>query len=374
MKKLIFILVIFICSNFVKATVQAPDYLHFENKKLKLHVGWVHSFSTLEAYYFQNNLDYPFEWLLNTGNYRGHVAIWEITDNKLYLKEIQIWNKETETWNGIVPKEYNIKSKKDNSNQDNYVFADWFSGIIACQEEDEDEYSYYFHIRYGEVLNTQILYEDYYDEDFEKVNGVLEKDTSNHELMNKYFMSRLIKNYDSYYLWLGVEDDEISMNNKHGRFKNEKNPSPFLELYSHEYIKFPYNWENFEKNGVPHCKWNIIDNKIYLEEIQLYSCVSFDDIEKTNINLEVIFNEKIANNKVFAYWLNGIYTIEYGTEKENINFPQLKELIPTEYTYLRIKNGIILESYAVPSDFNFVDIPENTDPGLKQILDELDNN
>ena len=290
MKRLILILMTLICSNFIKATEQMPDYLYFGNKKLILHTGWGHP-SPLQTYYYQNNLDYPFQ-VLSTANYRGHVAIWEITDGKLYLKEIQIRK------DSFAPTKYNVKSQKADFNQDNSVFADWFSGVISCRDKN----SYYFHIRYGEVIDTQILSE----KDYKKIRGISKKDTSNHELMNKYFMLLLNQNYISYYFRLN-EDDEISMNDKQGRFNNRIGYSPLLEFYSNDHMQWAYNWENFEKNGAPHCKWIIMGDEIYLEDIQLYSGSGFYEIEKDSVNLEDIFNENIANNKVFADWLNGIY-------------------------------------------------------------------
>jgi len=63
--------------------------------------------------------------------------------------------------------------------------------------------------------------------------------------------------------------------------------------------------------------------------------------------------------------------IKYGTEKEDSIFPAFKEFTPTEYAYLRVRKGVIQELYTVPSDFDFKNIPENTESGLKQILDEL---
>ena len=88
MRKQYFIYVFLICSNMIYATKQVPDYLNYKNKKLTLNTGWGHP-SPLQAYYYQNNLEYPFTWS-STANYRGHIAIWEISDNKLFLKEIQI--------------------------------------------------------------------------------------------------------------------------------------------------------------------------------------------------------------------------------------------------------------------------------------------
>ena len=355
MKNVLFILIILACSNFAMATEQMPDYLYYENKKLALHTGWGHP-SPLQTYYSQNNLDYPFA-MLSTANYRGHVAIWKIVDNKLYLKEIKI-REELYT-----PKEYNISSKADSLNRNNSVFADWFSGMITCREKEN---SYYFYVRYGEVLNIQILSK----KDYKKISKITEKDTSNHKLMDKYYMLVLNDNYISYYFRLNEEDD-IIINSKKGRFTAVSGYSPILEFFSNDHMKWPYNWENFEKNGAPNCRWSVSDNNIYLDEIYLHSGTGFYEIRKDSIKLEDIFSYEVSNNTVFASWLNGVYTIKHGAEKEDPIFPALKKFTPTEFVYLRIENGVIIESYTVPGSFDFRDISEDIEPGLKRILDEL---
>jgi len=370
MRKIIIVLIAMICSNLVKATEQAPDYLYYNGKKLTLYTGWGHP-SPLQTYFYQNDMEYPFI-VLSTGNYRGHVAIWEIIDDKLYLKEITIetfsaeedeegFVQFTDETYSFLPKEYHVKSKNEESNKDDAVFADWFSGMITCRD---DEILYYFYVRYGEVKNIQTLSE----KDYKNIREISEKDTSNNELMDKYSMLVLNNNYISYYFRL-YENDEIFLNDKSGHFKNKRGHSPLLEFYSNDHMKFPYNWENSEKNGAPNCKWSIIDNKIYLEEVQLFSGLGFYEIEKDSIDLDILFEDNIVNNKVFANWLNGVYLIEYGIEKEH-EFGY-KEFTATEYVYLRIKGGVIQELYTVPSDFNFRNIPEETDPKLKRIIDEF---
>ena len=348
MKKVIFFLSIVFCSNFVTATNQHPDYLYYKNKKLDLYIGWGHP-SPLQTYYSQNNLKYPFV-SLSTANYRGHIAIWEIIDDKLYLKKITIEN------DSFAPQKYNVKAKNDTLNRDSSVFADWFSGVIDCSG---DKNSYYFYVKYGEVKNIQILLE----EDYKKIR---EKDTSNQELMAKYAMFVLNQNYIAYYFRLHKKD-EIFLNDKKGRFENKKGYSPLLEFYSNDHLKFPYNWENVEKNGAPNCKWIVIDSSVYLEKVQLYSGLGFYEIEIDSVNLDVLFGDSISNNRVFANWLNGVYRIEYGVEKEHTS--GYKEFSPTEYVYLRIKNGLIQELYTIPSNF-LRNMPTEIDPELKRILNE----
>lgn len=355
MKKLLIALIVLTYSNLVGATEQMPDYLYYNGKKLTMDTGWGHP-SPLQTYYYQNNLDYPFE-MLSTANYRGHVATWEAIEDKLYLKEIQIED------SIFTPQKYYVRSKDKNMNKGNSVFADWFSGVIASQDEEE---SYYFYVRYGEIKDVQVLTE----KDYKKIQNISQKDTANHELMYKYSMLVLNHNYISYYFRLN-EKDNILINGQNCLFRNKMGYSPLLEFYSNDHMKFPYNWERFEKNGAPNCKWSVIENKIFLDEVKLYSGTGFYEIEKDSVELGELFDENIVNNKVFADWLNGVYVVVYGVEKADAVFPEYKEFTPTEYLYLRVKDGVIEESYTVPGDFDFRNIPEDTDPKLKQILNEF---
>ena len=355
MKKVIVILIFLTCSNLVKATEQMPDYLYYNGKKLTLHTSWGHP-SPLQTYYYQNNLEYPFSFW-STANYRGHIATWEIVDDKLFLKEIAVRD------SVFVPQKYGLKSQNEEYNSGHSVFADWFSGMITCQEKKN---SYFFYVRYGEVKTSDTFSE----KDFKKISKISAKDTTNHELMKKYFTLVLNDNYISYYFRLN-EEDNVFINGQKGRFTNKMSNSPLLEFYSNDHMRFPYNWENFEKNGAPNCTWSVVDNKVYLDQVQLYSGTSFFEMRKDSVDLKDLFEDNIVNNQVFADWLNGVYVIKYGTEKQDAIFPAFKEFTPTEYAYLRIKDGVIEELYTVPSDFNFRNIPENTDPKLKQILDEF---
>ena len=291
MKKVIIILLLILtCSNFIKATEQTPDYLYYQNKKLTLYTNWAYP-SPLQTYYQQNNLDYPFQFG-STANYRGHIATWEIIENKLYLKEIKVGD------NTSTPQQYNINSKNKKTNRNNAVFADWFSGMITSYSGNQ---SYYFYVRNGIVKDSEIITEN----DFKLINGITKKSFTDYELMNKFVMLVLNQNYISYYFRLN-EEDNISINGQKGCFNNKLGHSPLLEFYSNDHMKFPYNWENLDKSGAPNCSWSVVNNRIYLDKVQLYSGTGFYEIKKDNVELKSLFNEKVQSNKVFADWLNGV--------------------------------------------------------------------
>lgn len=344
-----------ICIHSVRATEQMPDYLYYKGKKLTLHTGWGHP-SPLETYYSQNNIKYPFT-MLHTANYRGHVAIWEIKDEKLFLKEIQIEDKK------YNPSEFNVRSKTDAAANKSNIFADWFSGIISCQDKKE---SYYFHVRNGVLVNTQILRK----KDYNRIENISEKDSSNTKLMEKYLILVLNRNYIAYYFRLHG-NDTIIYDDKGGYFTGNSGLSPLLLYYSNDHMKWLFNWENFEKNGAPNCKWIIEDNKLYLLEIYLHSGTGFFSIDKDSVDLEIIFNDKVKNKKVFGDWISGIYVISHGENVEDEYLSGYYTFKPSAYTYMRISNGIVGEMYTVSSDFDFRNMPADTEPGLKKMIEEI---
>lgn len=365
MKQLIITYILSIMAFSAQATEQMPDILFYNGKELSLHTGWGHP-SPLQTYYSQNNIKYPFQ-MWHTANYRGHIAVWKIENDKFYITEVQIEERKGKAGNfrtemkKYKPAHFNIKSQSDSLSKDNKVFADWFSGVLSCFGKKD---SYYFYVKRGNVVDVQIITE----KDYKKIQKISEKDTSNIELMNKYKMLFLNRNYIAYYYRLN-EKDSITFNSKGGYLSRRAEGSPLLAYYSNDHTKWPYNWENHEKTGAPNCKWIIEDSKIYLTTIQLYSGTGFYEIDKDNIKLEDIFAKEVVNKKVLGEWISGIYTVEHGKEVES-EFGY-KRFEPFEYTFLRIKNGIVIEKYTVSKDFDFKKIPDDASPGLKKIIEEL---
>jgi len=91
--------------------------------------------------------------------------------------------------------------------------------------------------------------------------------------------------------------------------------------------------------------------------------------KKLQVGLTELFNDKITNKKVLGSWLSGIYTVQHGEEIEK-DFGY-KEFELSEYTFLRIDKGLIVEKYTVSKDFDLKNIPDDASPGLKKIIEEL---
>ncbi|NDV67365.1 hypothetical protein [Dysgonomonas sp. 25] len=355
MKKIILSIILLSCFLFANATEQVPDQLLLNDKKLSLYTGWGHP-SPLETYFQQKDIKSPFA-MLSTANYRGHIATWEIKDNKFFLKEIKVRN------DVYKPEKYDIKSKSDTTILDGKVFADWFCGVLQCFTDKD---SYYFYIRYGEVIDEQVITK----KDYKKIQNITEKDTTNHELMRKYSMLYLNQNYIAYYFRLSSED-QITNGDKSGRFITRQGFSPILGHFGNDHMKWPYNWENFEKSGAPNCKWIIDENKVYLTSVGLRTGTGFYEVNRFDIPLDELFSSESDTNRIYANWLTGIYMIQHGEEKEDTLLPGFTEFKIDSITYMKIIAGLIVEEYTVSADYLRNGIPEDAESGLKKMLEEL---
>lgn len=356
MKKVLSFFILSLLSIAIYATEQTPDYLLYKGNKLTLYTGWGHP-SPLQTYFQQKEIKYPFK-AFSTANYRGHIATWEIENNKFLLKEIKVSD------DIYKPDKYNINSKSDTLISDGKVYADWFSGVLQCSFEKE---SYYFYVKNGEIVDKQIISE----KDYEKIRDITEKDTADHVLMRKYAMLILNQNYISYYFRLSSED-QISDGDENGRFTSKRGFSPILGLFDNDHTKWPYNWENLGMSGAPNCNWVIDDKKIYLTKIGMQTGTGFYEVTRFDVPLEELFTTEVNDNRVFADWLSGIYIIQHGEEKVDPLLPGFKEFKIENISYIRVLCGLIIEKYTVPADYIKNGIPEDIDPDLKKIFEELE--
>jgi len=371
MKRALFILFMLFVSGKVFATQQEPDILFYDNLELSLSTGWAHP-SPLETYYYQNNIEIPFRGF-STANYRGHVAVWEVADDKLYLKEILIEDFDPNTFEFIVesfePNEYGVEPNSCPPSDDGDVLADWFSGILDCYLISEGSFdSYLLYVREGIIIDMQIISE----QDYDMIRNAPNKDALSEDLKKKVYMLLLNENYITYYFRL--DNDEIEYKEQNCRLNTWAGRlSPIFGFYDNSHLNWPYNWENTEKSGAPNCKWLIKDSKLYLTGVELYSGLSFYTIDTETLDLTTLFNDKVIDGVVDANWVSGVYLIKHGYEtKEDAGWPGYTFTVfnVTEYTYIRLEEGQLLESYTVPKDFDTQNLPEDIDPGLKQIIED----
>ncbi len=347
--------------NILNATDQVSDHLIYKNEKLLVEVGWGNP-SPLETYYEQNNIDYPFQ-MLSTGNYRGHIAHWKIENERLYITEIEVRD---ETFK---PSHFNVKSTSTKMSSENQVFADWFSGILVCRKTKknwETEYYIYFYIKNGMVVE----FEKIRPKEIERIINVKEGEELDSFLKSKYKILYMNQSYISYYFRL-YDDEHISIGERKGHIKGKNEYSIVLDYFDNDHLKWPYNWENMDLNGAPNGTWEIKDNKLFLISLNLNTGLNFDGAETIKIDLSTVFTDKpLYDNKLFADWTNGIYLIRHGEEQEDNLLPGFKYFKETDYTFVRIKNGEIIEQHNISQSFNFEKYPEDTDESLRKILDD----
>jgi hypothetical protein len=212
----------------LKATEQEPDYIVYEGKMYRLETYWAYP-SPMEIYFIRTGRGNFFKEnavVISSGNWRAHVATWEIRNNKLYLTEVSVdyiagvEMREYEKGNFIEwdiirdtthkPGYYSIKSLNGQPEEaDGAVFADWFSGMLEIDNRGanskwNDEYKgmRYVYIKDGKVVDDQLLTK----EDFDRISKFTEQDTADHELADKYRINCLRNNYLSYWIQSGTYD------------------------------------------------------------------------------------------------------------------------------------------------------------------------
>jgi len=347
-----------------QATEQYPDYIEYGGKKYELAVSWGHP-SPLQVLYIRTNTQSPFQgW--STANYRGHIATWRISEGKLYLVSVDTrrhhgrtgtyWPEEGERHDTLAaPGHFGIAPLEVQPAQsDGAVVADWFSGVLEIgdevteeRERVESEGVRYVYVRHGEVVDDQWVT----GKDFERMQTMTEKDTSDHAFMDKYMIALLNNFYLSYYFQSGMSHDEVTCNGHTGRFESQDFRPQLMSLFDYDPMRFPFNWENFQRNGTPVCTWSISHDSLFINSITLYSGLGFYEHDEDTVGLNRIFKpERIKNGKVFAFWMNGERTVEYGQETEG-EFG-MKEFRMERQQSIVLDSGRIVKSVWTPSDFD----------------------
>ena len=345
------------------ATDQESDIFLENGKKYDLYVNWGHP-SPLQVLYIRTDTESPFR-SYSTGNYRGHVATWQVSDSALYLVTVDTryhyggvgtyWpNDSTRVDTLAKPSFFGIKSLSGAApDKDGAVLADWFTGVLEItptyqdiQNGASDNWVRYLYFRNGKMLKDVTLTSD----NMNRFQHLKKKDKSNHELMEKYQMAYLNQCYLSYYLRSGLAYDQVNLGKHSGRFPTRDFRPMLMLLYDNDPLQFPFNWENFEKNGAPVCKWMIQNDSLFLCQVTLQSGLDLFKVEEASVELSELFRpERIVNKRVFAFWMSGEFVVEYGEEKEGMfGMPEFK--IDRKQT-ITLDSGRVVKSEWSPSAF-----------------------
>jgi len=116
-------------------------------------------------------------------------------------------------------------------------------------------------------------------------------------------------------------------------------------------MRFPFNWENFQRNGTPCCSWSISHDSLFINGITLLSGLGFYEHNTDTVQLDELFKpERIKDGKVFAFWMTGEQTVEYGEESKSILGTD--EFIMTRQQRIVLDSGRIVQTVWTPSDFD----------------------
>jgi len=142
-------IVLFICVNLtVFGTAQYPDKIIYNGKEYDLHSN------PMESYFEKYPDKRPQGGVMSTALWRGYVATFEIKDNQLYLKDIEI---EISTKDEKGNYKYSWKSVLNEvfSNQE-LIKIDWMTGLLVLPE---GEIVNYVHMGYGSTYEKYTLLE-----------------------------------------------------------------------------------------------------------------------------------------------------------------------------------------------------------------------
>lgn len=148
MKPLLILLLTTIFGLTAFATAQYPDKIIYNGTEYKLHSN------PLESYFDKNPDKRPKGGVMSTALWRGYVATFEIIDNQLFLKDIEIEYRDTTNkdnydykWRSVLaavfPDQKNIK-------------IDWLTGLLVLPR---GKVVNYVHMGYGSTYQSYTLLE-----------------------------------------------------------------------------------------------------------------------------------------------------------------------------------------------------------------------
>ena len=149
MKRLLLTIILTLFSGLnVFATAQFPDKINYNGKEYNLNSN------PLEVYFEKNPNKRPKSEVRSSALWRGYVATFEIIDNQLFLKDIEIQYRDT-TSKGS--NNYNWKSVLNEvfADQKN-IQVDWYTGLLVLPQ---GKVVNYVHMGYGSTYQHYTILE-----------------------------------------------------------------------------------------------------------------------------------------------------------------------------------------------------------------------
>jgi hypothetical protein len=125
----------------VFATEQCPDTIIYNGKKYTLHSHPLYA-------YFENNPDKkPKVNIISSGLWRGYVATFEVKDNQLFLKDIEIMGPERDwKWQSVINEVFPDQKE---------IKVNWFTGLLVIPHGGK--VANYFEWDYGSSNKKYLL-------------------------------------------------------------------------------------------------------------------------------------------------------------------------------------------------------------------------
>jgi hypothetical protein len=141
------ILTLFLGLN-VFATAQYPDKIIYNGKEYSLHSN------PLEVYFEKYPHKRPQDGIMSSALWRGYVATFEVKDNQLFLKDIEIEYRDTSSKESYPYKWRSVMKEVFPDQKD--VKIDWLTGLLVIPH---GKLVNYVHMGYGSTYKNYILLE-----------------------------------------------------------------------------------------------------------------------------------------------------------------------------------------------------------------------
>jgi len=143
--------VFFLGVSAVFATGQAADLILYQNVEHMLFTNPLEDYYGSDATKRPRFMVKPFT--SSSGNWRGYIATWEITEGKLYLKKVDSWLcKETKE----SCKEVQLSDLFPDKVVGGRVLADWYTGELRVPDGKELQY---VHMGYGSTYERDLMFD-----------------------------------------------------------------------------------------------------------------------------------------------------------------------------------------------------------------------
>ena len=353
----------------ILASDQDADTLRWNNRKYVLEVAWDCP-SVVQIFFNRSASEGPFQsW--STSNNRGHIAHFEILDNKLYLSHIDAKRYRTRSGNlwtegGIdttaEPAYFGIYSLAHSGNEfGGAVVADWFSGVLRLRmhsakrnerSDAESSGTRYLYVVNGTVVDNLLVS----DKELRIFTYGEKTKKENSETKRKRDIVNMHQRYATFYIRGGRDRETVVFNGHSGLVEQKNSGMPlFMELYGND----PYSWYTTTAGqattGAPFGTWVIDGDSLYLASVAVHSGAepySYDSIPVSFADAlpDSVLASSTTGSKILAQWISGSYTVQYG--KWEVTSFGVKEYTVYKTQRLRIKEGRILSSQFSPRGFD----------------------